>query len=413
MNTATWTSAANEWNNNAGQLLQAAQNLDDLARKPLTNGGWTGPAGEQAARHIQDLVDRLKVDSLECKAVALVVHGLAHSFQIAQGSLRTALRQATDGLFRVDDSGTVHLPDGPMVRHDPDYGDWCRTERRRLQYLVDQALAGATQADHTGHDALDRLSQKTNVTSVEEAEDGDLGDASKTEVAMIAGTVPSGSRDQVAAWWASLSDADRQTLKLCAPWALENLDGIPDDVKKELKGSDKYDRTGVAKWAIDHWNDNSDDPFRDNCTNFASDALEGGGVKQHNDFWMGTLSDNSWSKGAQTGWGFLDEHDYSHSGSWAQAQTSYEFWTKHGQEVSMADARPGDIIYWEQGDDGYDIPRGEVHHAAVVTSVVDGDIRYTQHSGNQIEASLDGRMPVNEMSGGHQRIHIVRPKPDW
>jgi hypothetical protein len=182
--------------------------------------------------------------------------------------------------------------------------------------------------------------------------------------------------------------------------------------RAELKGTDEYDRTGVAKWAMDHWNDNSDDPFDNNCTNFASNALEGGGLRQHADFWLGNLSDESWSKGAQTGWGWFDEDGYSHSASWAQAPTSYEFWTKHGREVRVADARPGDIVYWEQEEGGYDIPPGTVHHAAVVTSVVDGDVRYTQHSGNQLNASLDGRGPVNALGGGRQKIHIVRPDPD-
>ena len=413
LDVASWTASANEWHHNAGQLLDAARDLHDNVLKPMEDGGWTGPAGDQAQQRVRGFVDRLKVDSLESDAVSLVVHGLAHSFQIAQTSLRSALKRAQDGTFKVDDTGTVHLPSSPMVRHDPDYGEWCRTERGKLEYLIEQAIGAATRADHTGHDALDRLSRKTNETDVTKAENEDLGDASKTEVDLLAGTIPSGTPQQIADWWASLSDDDRKTLMLAVPWALEHLDGIPDDVKQQLKGSDEYDRTGIAKWAMDHWNDNSDDPFQDNCTNFASNALAGGGVEQHADFWLGNFSDNSWSKGAQTGWGFFDEHDYSHSASWAQAQTSYDFWTKHGQEVNPSDVRPGDIVYWEQDDAGYDISPGTVHHAAIVTSVIDGDVRYTQHSGNQLQASLDGRMPVNEMSGGHQKIHIVRPDPDW
>jgi hypothetical protein len=413
MDVAGWAASASEWNINSGKLLSAARDLKNLVKAPLTGGAWTGPAGEQAAAHVKDLIERIAVASVECEAVSLVVHGLAHAFQIAQSSLRFGITTAQQEDFRVDGDGNVQLPPSPMVRHDPDYGAWCATERRRLQTLVDGALAAATEADHKGHDALDHLRQRTGVTKLSDAEDGDLGDASRLEVDLIAGVVPHGNRDEVAAWWASLSDDDRRTLKLAVPWAIEHLDGIPDDVKRDLKGTDKYDRTGVAKWAIDHWNDNSDDPFDNNCTNFASNALQGGGVKEHNDFWMGTLSDNSWYKGGQTGWGFLDEHDYSHSASWGQAQASYEFWTKHGHEVSLADARPGDIIYWEQDEGGYDIKPGTVHHAAVVTSVVDGDLRYTQHSGNQLNASLDGRGPVNELGGGRQKLHIVRPDPDW
>jgi hypothetical protein len=188
---------------------------------------------------------------------------------------------------------------------------------------------------------------------------------------------------------------------------LEGLDGIPDSVKADLKGSGGYDHTKVAKWAVDHWNDTRDDAFDDNCTNFASNALLGGGVPMKDDTW-GTLDGDSWDRGVQSGWGWLDQHDYSHSGSWAQAQTSYEFWKRHGQEVGAQDAQPGDIIYWE-----YDDGSGKIHHAAVVTSVVDGDVRYTQHSGAQLNASMDGRLPFFEDEDGKQKIHIVRANPNW
>jgi hypothetical protein len=410
----TWTTAANEWNDKAVKLLGQAKNLRDLVRTPL-NGGWTGVGGEQAKAQVQHLMEMLEIDSLECKAVALVLHGCAHAFQIEQSSLHTALATASKGEFRVDDDGTVHLPTNPMVRHDPDYNQWAREQQQRIQKLIDDAVEMATKTDTTAHDELDKLSTRTNVTKIDDAENGDLGDASKTEISLIAGTVPTGNKDQIADWWNSLTDDDRKTLEGAVPWQLEGLDGIPADVKNQLHGSDGYDRTGVAGWARDHWNDNSDDPFRDNCTNFASNALAGGGLPQHADFWAGNFSGDSWSKGSQTGWGFFDEHDYSHSASWAQAQTSYNFWTEpgHGSEVDPSDVRPGDIIYFEQTETGYDIAPGTVHHAAVVTSVVDGTIYYTQHSGNQIDASLDGRDGVNALNGGQNKVHVVRPDPDW
>ena len=223
LDVAVWTASANEWHARSADLLNGARDLRDTAQAPLTGPAWNGPAGDEARRHIGELVERLKIDAIECQAISYVVHGVTQN------------------------------------------------------------------------------------------------------------------------------------------------------------------------------------------------ALEGGGLQQHNDIWTGTLSEDSWSKGPQTGWGWFDEHNYTHSASWAQAQTSYDFWTDpdRGTEVDIADAQPGDIVYWEQEDDGHDIPPGTVHHAAVVTSVVDGDIRYTQHSGNQINASLDGRAPVNEFDGGRQKVHVVRPHPDW
>jgi hypothetical protein len=81
-------------------------------------------------------------------------------------------------------------------------------------------------------------------------------------------------------------------------------------------------------------------------------------------------------------------------------------------EISPQDAKPGDIIYWEQDGPGGDHSPGTVHHAAVV-AVVDGDIRYTQHPGGQLNASLDGREPEFQEENGRQKVGLIRPRPDW
>lgn len=403
---ALWTSSGDEWIAVAKHAFDAANDLRADVQTPLAGGGWTDHAGHQAATSIQELVDSLTIASLECRSIAYICKGFGHVLQITQDSLLNALDQAKKAGLTVDDSGAVHLPVDPMIHHDPDLAAEYQQARSTVGTLIDGALQAASQADQKTHDMLDRYAKAVNVTSVDEAENTDLRDASQTELAMLVGTIPHGSRDQVAAWWASLSEDDRHTLLLAAPVQLEGLDGIPADVKAGLHGgNNEYDHTKVAQWAMDHWNDNSDDPFDDNCTNFASNALQGGGVPMKDGSW-GTLDSDSWDKGSQSGWGWLDKHDYSHSGSWAQAQTSYEFWKKHGTEVTMQDAQPGDIIYWEREN-------GEVHHAAVVTGVVDGDIRYTQHSGNQINASFDGRAPIFESEEGKQKIHIIRANPNW
>jgi Putative amidase domain len=402
-----WAGSGDEWLAVAGHAFDAATDLRSDVQAPLAGGAWTDHAGHQAATSVQELVDALTVASLECRSVGYICKGFGHVLKIAQDSLGSALGQATKAGLTVDDTGTVHLPADPMIHHDPELAAEYQQARSRVITLIDDAVDAASQADRKVHDMLDRFAQAVNVTSVDQAENTDLRDAAQTELALLAGTIPHGSRDQVAAWWSSLPDDDRKTLLLGVPAQLEGLDGIPADVKAGLKGNSRYDHTKVAQWAMDHWSDNSDDPFDDNCTNFASDALQGGGVPMKDGFW-GTFDGDSWDKGVQTGWGWFDEHNYSHSGSWAQAQTSYDFWRQHGTEVGVQDAQPGDIIYWER-DDG----SGTVHHAAVVTGVVDGDIRYTQHSGNQLNASLDGREPLFDAGDGKQKIHIVRVNPDW
>jgi len=408
-----WTGAGEEFAQHAATTLASCRQTWDLVIHPLDT--WSGTAGEAAKDHLQRIAERLEVDALELLAISYLNKGLGHAFAISRNLLLSALHAATVNGLTVTDEGVVALPNDAMIRHDPEMWQAYVTVAFQIADLIDAAVAGAGQADRRAHDLLQRIAGRTDATTVAQAKDEDLRDASKTEIDMIAGVVPTDPA-VVATWWSGMAPVDQQFLLQAVPSELENLDGMPAGVRAGLHGGDGFDRTGVATWALRHWDDNSDDIFSDNCTNFVSDALEGAGV-QHlssDNIWIGNLdADSGWDKGWQTGIGPIDEHDYSRTASWAQAQQSYEFWSQHGESVPQAQAQPGDIIYWEQADGGYDIAPGTVHHAAVVTAVIDGDIRYTQHTTNQINASLDGRSGVNEIDGGRQTIHIIRPRPDW
>jgi hypothetical protein len=409
--------SGDEWLALAKGAWAASDDLNNDVHVKIQQG-WVSAAGQLAASSIQDLINQLRVASFECRASGLVCKGMGHALQIAQDSLDYAINLAQQEGLSVDDDGGIHLPTDPMFHHDADWQRSAGQTRNTVDFLIYTAVMGASRAEDTTTKLLNRYAGNTGLTDLTQAEDGDLGAASRAEVEMLAGTVPiTDDQDELAAWWASLSPVDQQTLTLAAPGTLAGRPGVPDSALSGLR-SDTYDGAKVAAWATDHWNDTSDDPFKDNCTNFVSDALEGGGVPQKNDFWTGHFGSDSWGKGVQTGIELpdgtpLDRVDYSHGGTWAQAQDSYNFWKQHGQEVSPQDAQPGDIIYWEQDGPGGDKPSGTVHHSAVVTAVVDGDIRYTQHSGEQLDASLDGREPQFEEGSGHQKIHIVRPKPHW
>ncbi|MER0481455.1 amidase domain-containing protein [Streptomyces sp. Edi2] len=104
-----------------------------------------------------------------------------------------------------------------------------------------------------------------------------------------------------------------------------------------------------------------------------------------------------------------------YSKSWAGAENQQNFMLKHGgQEVPQSQARPGDIIYYEQQGPGAENEQGHTHHAAVVTSVTpDGEIKYTEHQGPYQHVSLQGRLPATEKAERQQKIRIVRPHPDW
>ncbi|MFF1357293.1 hypothetical protein [Streptomyces sp. NPDC058297] len=59
--------------------------------------------------------------------------------------------------------------------------------------------------------------------------------------------------------------------------------------------------------------------------------------------------------------------------NWTAAENNQNFMLRHGgQEVSRADVKPGDILYYEQAGPNDSIEKGTTHHAAIVTAVMPG-----------------------------------------
>jgi hypothetical protein len=171
----------------------------------------------------------------------------------------------------------------------------------------------------------------------------------------------------------------------------------------------------TVQWALDHWDDTSIDAFDDNCTNFASESLQQGGVRPKGDGLWGWRGDDTWGRSNDAGSDWLSQRvDYSKT--WAGAQNMHDFMMRHGsQEIPADQVQPGDIVYYEEdSDQDAQDKKGAIHHTAVVTAVTpDGDIRYTQHSGGQKNASLGGRIDSFQEQRGHQNLHFVRVNPDW
>lgn len=243
-----------------------------------------------------------------------------------------------------------------------------------------------------------------------------LVEASHLEFDILRADIPIGKDPHlVRTWWDGLTPQQQKDLMRADPVTLADLKGLPPEVGRELRGPDgKIDRVEMVRYALDHWDKKDDLKFDNNCANFTSSALEAGGMQKKFDFWMGPRGDNTWGRESGLGWGWVDQRAY-HSRSWAQAKGLHEFLVRNGgEEVTRSDARPGDIIFYEQVAPDPDEPQGEIYHAAVVTSVTpDGDIKLTQHTSSFQNVSLDSRVHVATRNHGEQRVHIVRPHPDW
>lgn len=403
--------AANSWLALSKQAWQAVNDIHANGVDPLKEN-WKDRVGEAAGRKLEEHARILEAGADIMRGVVMVLDALSATITRAKLTMNSALDLAKQYGLTVDETtGTVRSASG---------GADASTDNavQEINAMLQEALREAAQADKLAAAELRKLAAATCETDPRKALDALQREASQTELAMYTGGIPSGEDPRlVADWWKALTDNQRKQLMLSDPVTLANLPGIPDDVKVGLRGGPnaKYDRVKTVQWALDHWDDTSIDVFGDNCTNFASEALRQGGLRAKGDGLWGWRGDDTWGRSEDAGGDWLSQRvDYSKS--WAGAQNMHDFLMRHGsEEVPPDQVKPGDIVYYEEDSDQDDQDKkGAVHHTAVVTAVTpDGDIRYTQHSGGQKNASVGGRIDAFQEQRGHQKLHFVRVNPDW
>ncbi|MFF7634138.1 amidase domain-containing protein [Kitasatospora sp. NPDC008050] len=402
--------ATDGWTALSKECRQAVDDIHDNGVNPV-KANWQDRVGRLAGPKLAQQADILEAGADIMRGVAMVLGGLTAEVAQARSVLAHALDLAASHGFTVDDGTGQVRPDD--ASKDPAAADAVQ----EVNALLWEALREATQADCSAAAELRRLGAATGETRPDIALNSLQGGASQVELAMYTGGIPDGKDPRlVAAWWRGLDSTRQRQLELSDPVTLANLPGIPEDVRQELRGGPgaKYDRVKLVQWALDHWNDDSTDLDADNCTNFASQALHEAGVRY--DGWN-TLDDDGWVRGGSDTSGFgLDAILPQHTHAWGGAQNMHDFMVAHGgQEIPQDQVRPGDLVYYEEDSDQDDQDgKGQIHHTAVVTAVTpDGDVRYTQHSGDMRNGSLGGRIDAFQEGRGHQKLHFVRVNPDW
>ncbi|MQY11969.1 hypothetical protein SRB5_20970 [Streptomyces sp. RB5] len=399
-----WTNAAEEYEVLAKYAYQAARDIrDDHAAK--VDEHWADATGQLAAERLRTLADQLDSAYDLLFSVKMVLVGLATNMRTAQDTLNGAVTLARNYGIELDHDGYVMFPE--VEEH--------KDIVHEVSELRSQAFKQAYDADRMAHDELAKLRDAVSIVNPDDA----LAlqeEASHVEMSELAATIPTGADPvTVRAWWNSLSAKDRHDLMLAEPVALVNLEGIPEDVKQEMRGEDgKFDRTKTVAFALEHWDKADRIDTGNNCTNFVSEALLAGGMEKKMGFWTGVKGDDDWGIETGTGWNWLDQHLYVGDNR-DNAEANQNFMLRHGgEELTRDQVRPGDIVYFEQAGPNEGIARGDTHHAAVVTAVMpDGEIKYTQHSDPHQNISLDGRTPHAVEAEGQQNLRFVRPHPDW
>lgn len=411
-----WKDAADDFVALARYVNQAAVDLrGDTAAK--VDEHWADSTGKAAAARLYALSDKLDAAYDLLDAVKMVLEGMHTSIQTAQSTLNEAIQLAGDYGIPLDDEGRPMIGTGigavvgaaiAGVQNAPQIV-------AEITALRSQALKQATDADNAARAELAKLRAAVGITNPDDALTLQ-GEASHTEMDAFAGMIPTGQDPAtVKAWWGGLTPQQQHDLMLAEPVALTNLNGIPESVKTQMRGTDgKFDRVKMVDYALQQWNKPDPLDVGNNCTNFVSEALAHAGMHEKIGFWTGVKGDDDWGRETGIGNEWVDKKLFV-SHTWGGAENQQNFMLRHGgEEVPASQARPGDIIYYEQQGPNPELPHGETHHAAIVTAVMpDGEIKYTQHSDPYQNVSLEGRLPHETESEGQQNLRIVRPHPDW
>ncbi|MBY8857667.1 amidase domain-containing protein [Nocardia sp. CA2R105] len=405
------------WRDAADDLLALAEQAERTAGNIHANGikelesSWADHTGSIARETLVKIAHRVVNVSILTRGAVTALRALQDAIVIAQRELHAAVDFADRAGLVVDDGGRVGFPAG-AVRDPLLLIDLMNTQR-----MIANALEGAGLADQACLDALVQVTVDPDAISKEEAQ-ARQSDAVSKALQELRDQLPDGSDPaQVKQWWRALTPQQQRDLMRALPVELYNLAGIPESVKKQLADEGRgYNSVKAVQWALANADNDDIDVFDNNCANFTSHALRGGGLKDKMDFWSwGTLDSDNWGTSTAGDLNTSVGAGVTHTKSWYNADAQRKFLLDHGgSRVSLAQAKPGDIAYFNYADGSGGSPDGTSHHAAVVTAVLpDGEVLYTQHSPDASNLSLQDRMPAVETAEGRQDLTIVRPKQTW
>ena len=409
-----WHAAATAWQNLVNRAHETSDDIRDRGVGEI-NEHWTDEVGQRASATFASAADGFDIAADTIDGIVMVLDGLADAISMAQTTLEEALREAGELDLSVADDGQVRVTEDGLA------GALGNARLQNVRSLISDALTAATKADQDAADELRKLAAAVNVTDVDQAENQVQGAASQDQLAILADMIPANATpEQVSAWWNSLTPQQRTELENAVPLQIYSLEGIPQDVKDQLRGSGDINRMTLVQFATDHWNDGAIDwPGLDNCTNFASTALNVAGMKQS----------DAWHTPELDGPLLIDAPDLINipltraiqkagvgtaTHSWGAAQNLHDLLVSGGGKVVQpSQAKPGDIMFlqWQDSSNGHQT--GEVHHTAIVTAVLpNGDIRYTQHTDPGLEYSVNGRVHDVTAGEGASQWVFVQPSPN-
>ncbi|PHQ48917.1 hypothetical protein BLA24_28075 [Streptomyces cinnamoneus] len=371
-----WKKAADDWIALSRRSSTAADDVREQGKKPLDDH-WADATGKKASKRLHDLADRLEAGGDIIKGVAMIIDGLASSMEWSQRTLFHAAELAAEYGLHIQDGRAVGAysgaaPVGPNIPQN--VRDDYKKEQGHISEvndLIDEALRQASQADKKASAELDKLATKINVSDTNVAHNYIETETAHLEIDMIRGSIPVGKDPHlVRAWWDGLTPEQHKALMLADPVTIADLTGLPDDVGRRSGAATA--RSTASRWSATRWTTGTArrPQVREQLCQLRLVRSRSRRHAEEVRHLVGPRGDNTWGRESGIGIDWWDQRAY-HSRSWASAKYLRNFLTDNGgEEVPRSQARPGDLIFYEQvaedpGKGGE--PQGETYHAAVVT----------------------------------------------
>ncbi|MFD1919529.1 alpha/beta hydrolase [Streptomyces beijiangensis] len=227
--------SAKSWRKLAEKLEDAQVQHRQKVTGPLHASGWEGTDATYGFMMMEDDERELGLAASQISSVATVLDGTHDRMQKAQLDLRKAVREAEADQYAVDGDGwvsdTMYADVDPGTRRDPDFQE---AQQRRAGPLgeyrarIEQAVQDAQSASYEGKERLHQIDpfDLDKVYGARSAQE-DAREVAE-EYGMKEKDIPDAKDPKAnAAWWKSLTPAEKQAYMDAYPQKIGWLDGIP------------------------------------------------------------------------------------------------------------------------------------------------------------------------------------------
>jgi pimeloyl-ACP methyl ester carboxylesterase len=236
--------AVHKWHLLVTALESAIAEAQQNVASRLRGSQWVGADADGAYRNLDRLEDDLRHASQQARLVFAAIDNASHVFDKGQRDLGPLLDSAA-GKFFVTESGDVLFQEqtlspgasSQLVETISAENSRLRAEADTLRSAISAVMKPVVEADAQLAGALNRLT----VTAGSDTTLASWQDTQADSAAMVGvlgngvdlAAIPKGNPQAAAAWWAGLTDGQREEFIALAPQSVGQTDGLPSAVRDQ------------------------------------------------------------------------------------------------------------------------------------------------------------------------------------